>query len=439
MLFTHLIKSNYKNIFLKNTNGAAKIASFSIVFLISKGLVFCTPLILSNLISDKSQYGNLEYEISFGTWLMIPISFGLHIAYPYFYLKKKQEHVKNILWIHFLFFFPLIIIVSIILLLNNIIGQNVFFSLLFASVILAQAFVSSVSKSNKYIKQAVLIDSGIYYLFFICIVFSYIFHLNTDTNLIHRFLGVYSLLFFIYFLLSYKKLSGEFNIKLYHDTIRFGIPSLFLFFVTVGITNSTRFWINFFIGAHEVAYYSLFFRLSGIIVVIQQLVIIVMFRKIYESEISYIDQKFSIFLLLMFAISIVAFLTIPTLAKPYFELLKNIQTKYKFLHYILSYHVLFWMINAVNEGIISRENLVKKVLVSYIFIFVSMIASFCIVNYCGFLGINIICSINLFFVFIANEVQFSSIRIKSGNGYWRIRLVNRLIFVLFIATSWLTT
>ena len=178
-----------------------RVVIFLAAFVLSKGVTFLTPIIVSNIASVE-EYGLVEYALSLGFMLSAPISLGFHGAYPYFNLKLQKEGYRSLYEAHCLFIFA-IAVFFIFAYLGN--GRPVFLGISIGVIVAIQMIKSSIQKTHERIQIASVLDSGIYYAVSFFVLGLYLFNKSFRTSDLVIPLGLYLLLLFFWSLKDFLK------------------------------------------------------------------------------------------------------------------------------------------------------------------------------------------------------------------------------------------
>lgn len=111
-------------------------------------------------------------------------------------------------------------------------------------------------------------------------------------------------------------------------------------------------------GYEQVGIYSFYFRIAGISVTIYMFIYIAFFKKLYLSDPLKLDKYFSALMSVVLFFCILFYFASPILIGIFFKDFENIDGSKLLL--LLSLQMPIWTGIALNEGIISRENILNK-------------------------------------------------------------------------------
>jgi O-antigen/teichoic acid export membrane protein len=402
---------------------------FILLFGILKLSTFLAPLLLSNLVVDRVDYGLIEYSLSLGMVLVTFLNLGLSGAYPYFNIKLKKEGFKSIFYAHS-FFIILFVILGAVLELLNILQLKYFLSLLIGGIVALQMLYSSILKSNEVIKVAIVVDAGLYLVlnvFNILLWCGFSFSIPLLITLLLSYIVILMAIYIRKFLKNPKFISEN-----YVTAIKFGLPLILSGFLIIGLTGIARIIIEYFLGLEEVAIYSFYFRIAGVVVMIHQIINIAFFKKIYEAEPKILDKYFSAFIIAITLISSFLWWVVPIFTINYFELLQETYSSNKLLYFILSIQMTYWIGLALNENIVYRENLASKLNKGLSVVILLMIAALFLIDYYTALTLTGIVIINIIAIFIAIEFQFFYLKKERDIHFPKTRTVNTIILLLLL-------
>lgn len=327
-----------------------------LLFGLSKGVAFLAPILFVKFITLE-EYGGIEFSYSTGSVCAVVLSLGLGSAYPYFILKQREIQKEQI----FFLYGYLLLFVSLVFLFlfhGGIISQFNYFICLFSSIFSLQSLYSSILKSNDKGYIGVLYDGGYYFLLlfviFLCHFFDvqYILTLRTAMEI---YLGMLLLLF------CYKYHQNRTAILIKeecYDILKYSSLLILSGIIVFWLTSSPRIYIKYLMGYEQVGIYSLYFRFVGISVVIYQFCYIAFFKKLYLASAPRLDKYFFILILAVFIACFIVYFIYPFFAK-YLLSGKEIVLSSK-LYVLLGIMMPIWVGIALNEGIISRENVIGK-------------------------------------------------------------------------------
>lgn len=193
------------------------------------------------------------------------------------------------------------------------------------------------------------------------------------------------------------------------------------------LTSNTRVYIEHFATYQDVGVFSFYFRIATSVVMIQQVVNIVFFRKIFESDLNRLDKYLSAFLAFIFMLSMAVFIIFPVLGKGWFRILDETYPRERTLFFLVCVQMSFWICMSFLEGILNRLNLIKgSITVTGIYV-VLMLFVIHLLHTTGKLNLDIIVATNAGFIFLATEFQFLLITKRRKFGFRYTRVINYLI------------
>ncbi|RMG84292.1 MAG: hypothetical protein D6714_08245 [Bacteroidetes bacterium] len=408
-----------------------RLSWFTLAFGFVKFNAFTAALILSNFVGDVADYGLFEYALSVGFMIAIPLDFGLNGAYPYFNLRLGQKDTRAV------FFFHAVLMGSVALglfwvnqFLGGIVPEKLLLALLIGGVVSIQALSSAMLKSHEILLPAVLADGGLF-----LVLNGYNLWLYLSGNAFDP--GILKLVFTAYLLfltawqgwLFWQK-RATFSLRKYREVLRFGKHLVLSAFLIICLTGSARLFIEWFLGLEEVGYYGFYFRFAAVTVMLHQIVNIVFFKKMYQSDGRTLDRYFAMFLLLLVGGGLLLWAVIPAIFRDYLQLLASSFHTYKGLYFILTFQMICWIALALNENIIYREGLSAQMNRGFILLIALMVAVLTGMHALGILDVFRLTIVNMMAIFAAVELQSGLLRHK-GIDLPLMRHTCRGILLLF--------
>jgi len=411
-----------------------RVSVFSFVFFLVKGSAFAAALWLSNMVSI-ADLGLFEYALSGGLILAVILNLGLQGAYPFFIIREKKESYRAIFFFHGLLVSGLILG---LIFLNKITGYwiPIKFSLMgiMASVIGMQVLYSTILKSHEVLIPAILLDGGIFILINIYNILIYLGVLSFSFETLETGLMIYMMVLWGIYFREYNVIKNQFTVKKYKEAIHFGKHLVASSFLIILLTGGARIFIYYFLEIKEVGYYGFYFRLAAIIVMIHQIINIVFFKKMYQSDTNTLDHYFSLFVGAILIMSISLSFLVPVVFSSVLTLLENSYGDYKLLYFTLSFQVVFWIILALNENIIYREELSSKMNKGFFIILFLMLGTMAIFSRLEILNIFWLTIINMLAIAAAVEWQFFLLKKERNIRFTNTHLINYLALILFFIT-----
>lgn len=327
-----------------------------LLFALSKGVAFLAPILFIKFITLE-EYGGIEFAYSTGSICAVALSLGLGGAYPYFILRRQEKQKEQFFFLYgYLLLF--ISLVFLFLFHSGIISQFSYFVYLFSSILSLQSLYSSILKSNDKGYIGVLYDGGYYFLLLLVIFLCYFF--DIPYLLVLRFtmeiyLGMLLSLFCYKYHQNRTDICGK---KECFDILKYSSLLILSGIIVFWLTSSPRIYIKYLMGYEQVGIYSLYFRFVGISVVIYQFCYIAFFKKLYLASAQRLDKYYLILILAVFLACFAVYFIYPVFAK-YLLSGKEVVLSSK-LYVLLGMMMPIWVGIALNEGIISRENVIGK-------------------------------------------------------------------------------
>jgi O-antigen/teichoic acid export membrane protein len=334
--------------------------AFLSVFGIAKFVVYFSPLLLADILTEYD-YGVVEYALSgLGIWVASSFSLGINGAYPYFILKKEDTEKENAFSIHGLWLIFLFLINQLLYYIFNLYEIKIYLALNFSYIFANQLFYSAKLKTKDSLLKAVLIDSGVYFILLLFIISVFFNFIKTSISNLSVFVFGYSFIYVFYSLFVFYRINKTQIIKRYKAVLKFSYHILISSILIFTITVAGRLLTEYFFDTETVGVYGFYLRLASIVVVIHQVVNILFFKRLYTFNPKILDKYFSIFFICIYLISIMVYLISPYILPHIFEYYRKTFLDNKLLFFILSSQMIMWIASALNSSIVDREELAKS-------------------------------------------------------------------------------
>ena len=325
-------------------------------FGLSKGIAFIAPIVFVKFVS-LGEYGEIEFAYSTGSVCAVFLSLGLGGAYPYFILKR-QELQKEYYFFLYGYFLLVISFSFLILFYCGVISSTIYLVYLFSAIFSLQRIYSSILKSNNEGYLGVIYDGGYYFLLSLVILFCYIMHFP---YLLALRIGMEIYLGGLIFLFCSKYSKNKvcfYRKEECFDILKYSSSLILSGIIIFWLTSSSRIYIKYLMGYEQVGIYSLYFRYVGIAVIIYQFCYIAFFKKLYLSSSKNLDIYYSFLMIVVLLACLLIYCIYPFFSN-YLLDGRQIFSSSK-LYILLSVMMPIWIGIALNEGIISRENVIYK-------------------------------------------------------------------------------
>lgn len=368
------------------------------VFVALKGLAFLSPLLVSDISRTPTDYGAFEYAFNIGTTLMGVLAMGLSASYAYFILKQGRKELIPAFHVHFVALAVLLLLCYIV---APSLAENIYFLAVVTGVIMAnQIMVSAILKVNGKNNLSIIADTGIYIILTALIAVLYVLEQSFD-QVVWSVTLLMSLLLFT-LLYHLKRCNGFRDISWgsVGELYKFGVLVVIASPLVFLVTNNTRIYVSHFMGMESVGYYSFFFRLSSVLLIVSRLIQILLFRRFFISEHEKLDRYLALTNIGLGGIIVVSLLTFYS---PLGEMFMEHFPEYINHAYILPlcfFQVIFWIGTSFFEAILVREKLMKPFITLLLLVVVSLLATLQLFSMYSDLTLPILVVINTVFILI---------------------------------------
>lgn len=389
------MKSRISALVQKNKNQIKGVAGLIIVFVILKSIAYFSPLFLSQQISPLF-YSEFEYSVNLGVILIGFFSFGLPSAYAFFVMKNKREDLLPLFHLHFTILAFLLVITTLIL--PSLLSNNIFGGFIIGAAMADQVLVANILKAKGRNNLSVVVDTGVYIVLGVLVIL-----------IISGFIGFTKELWFLSILIAYSIFAVKMHvlkINKINEIRKTSIIELYgfglLIFITAPLitllTNSTRVYIEYFNDISDVGFYSFYFRLAAIVLIIYRVLYILLFRKIFMENHDKLDKYFVIILSLLgfFALT---FAIVFNAVISNFIVKKSVYNDHHDLLPLILFQVIFWINTAFFEGILIRERQLKQFILVLVIQLAIMLIIMHLTRTYGLLSLRSIVIINTWAIF----------------------------------------
>lgn len=328
-------------------------------FILSKGVAFIAPIFFLKFVSLEG-YGVVEFSYSLGGVAAVVAMLGLNGAYPFFILKKEERDKEQAFM---LYGFPVLVVAMLICVLrySGVLGQQSNLIALFTLIFALQRLYSSILKSNDKGYLGVLFDGGYYFLLSGVILVVWIFGLPQPLQLLEVCMQVYLFILIAIFLWRFYSVRTKSVWEIvWNDCpviLRYSVHLILSGILIYWLTSSARIYIGYFMGYEQVGIYSFYFRLTGMAIIIHQFLYIAFFQRLYLGDSRRLDFYYTTIMGLVLLGCMACYLCMPLLSR-YF--LQDADVSNTRLFLLLTLQMPVWVGISLCEGIVSRENLVRR-------------------------------------------------------------------------------
>ncbi len=332
-----------------------------IIFGFSKSAVLLAPLLAASVLT-KDEYGSLEWALSFSMMSALFLSLGAGgiIAFEIVKHEKSDLLTTALSYISFLTFF-LGLTTAIIVLIDSKMAAML---IGFTGIFLGQFALSSYMKAKGKGAFASIVDSFIYILILLLVLYS----IFIDDRRLHLFI-LFSVAALFFSAILFRISGNKFRMHKSHffKFVKTGAPIMLASFATVGFMNLPRVLIGNFGTMEDVGDFALYFRWAALALVAYQFIVVINFRKIYQLNHTELDRYITFISLAVLIIGSLLVMTMPILKE--FEVFKQLHLPQKNLpiQSLMVAIVAIWTLSASIEGLIYREHLTKFQIYSSIF------------------------------------------------------------------------
>ena len=405
-----------------NKNKVKSVLSVFILFSILKSLVYFAPLWMSSIVTQEV-YGNFEYSINLGQLMLGFITAGFSGAYAYFIITEKQNTLKSIFHFHFVLLVSLNILLCCVF--PSLLSNSVYTGFLIGLILANQLLMSTIEKLNGRNLASIVIDSFLYILLFIYLL--YIYFLAQSFSLL-----IWNTLILLLLLLNgavyhfpqlkkeeLKNISGFKKVYTYGGLMIIAAPLVAL------NTASIRLYIEYFLGLKEIALFSFYYRVTTFSLLIYKVVTILLFRRIFTKEYHVLDNYFWKLVLLVFGVNSLVIHSSNVFLENYLSSYAIEGYNYQYLMLLCGFHVLFWINNAFLEPIFQRLNALKPYILINLISVLVLFGTMYLFQTNG-LSIEIIVLINIVTLILSGIAQMLYLKIR--NIYFKKLLITHLLF-----------
>lgn len=379
-----------------HSNNLKHILALFFVFLVLKSIAYFSPIFLSQ-ITTPILYGEFEYSLNLGVVMLGVISFGLPSSYAYFIMKNNRYELLPLFHLHFIIFSFLLLITFVLF--PALIGNSLFGALIIGTAMADQVLLANMLKANGKNVMSILVDTGVYLILGLLVVLG-----TTQVISFTKELWFLSILFshlIVVLVVHIKGLKGlkQISATLFIELYSFGILVLITAPLVTLLTNSTRIYIEYFKNISEVGFYSFYFRIAAVLLLIYRVLSILLFRKLFLEDHIKLDGLFRVILSALGGVTILSIIVLQFPVLDFFNFTDKAYLAYYSLLPLMFFQVLFWINTAFFESVLIREKLVKQFIFLLIVILSLLLATLQLIDTYGELSLKLIVIINTWAIF----------------------------------------
>lgn len=334
----------------------AFLGATTLAYLITKATAFFAPMMLARALGVE-RYGEIELALAWGTPCAVLAGVGLTASVPYFLLKLKQPASRRVFYLHILWTTVLLTAAAVV---ASWYGHVVVaLVLLITGIFAAQNILSSMLKTFAQPAAASFLEVALYCVLFLYLIVFLALRHPLDMQLCYEAILGTSIAFIgttAYLLVREPVIAP--NAGLYTATVRFGLPVILTSLLNTVLLSGGRILLGLFLGVREVGIFSLLFRMSAAAVVVHQLLVSVIFPKLYQGNERLLDR----YLLAIQSAVLAAALSVWLVGWPIglhlFPALRGDPGIHRVM-LVVALQMFYWCSSAQVEFILYRENLAK--------------------------------------------------------------------------------
>lgn len=343
---------------LKLLNKSKSILNVGLFFALFKSIVLFGPILVANIISI-SDYARFETGISLANIAVIIVNLGVSAAIPYYILKKKDETLVSLAFLHSSVIAILFITLGCTFFYLDAGREWSFFCFATASFSCQRSLSSFLKTEGQPVKSS-FFEAGFYFSIILGIIYFLIYEMLTlyilNICALVISLGMATSTVF-YFTKSNSKnnLLGLIKLKeLYCFSSRALVTGVYVVFI---ITFVKAFGLMF-LTEKDYATYSLMFRVLTVSIIFYQLFSTIYFRDIYSKNSNKVEQLALITFIVIFIASIIIFVFFSFYPHFVFSIEKSelISSRAE-VFLLVSLLMPLWAVTALLENYIARERL----------------------------------------------------------------------------------
>jgi len=405
----------------------------SLAFVFSKATVFLGPLMLSAALGVR-EYGMFEYALAWATPLAVFLEFGCVGALPYFVLKRKWPVYMQVFYLHVMLTAVLVVVGNVVCASLHL-GYATYLSVLATCAIAMQVIYAVAFKVWGKPARASISESGLYVVLASVTGVYATFHWKLNLNVLLIAFNCYAAALVVpSFLAFHWSCRWPHTLRRYGKAIRFGFPLIFTTMFMGFLTSSGRLLVGKFLTMQDVGVYSFFFRISAGVVVLHQLLLTILFSKLYQSEGKHLDKYFSTMSSAIFVLTMALFLSTPHFLGYFFPLMRDLKPGYLPVYYALATQMVFWVCTANAEFIIYRQNLAARFWMMLVGMIALLLTGTVLLKVTGTLTLLRLCQLHMVCIYANCLAQMYLLRCH-GVRLSRMAVVTTAVMVFYAMTQ----
>ncbi|WP_422349615.1 hypothetical protein [Flagellimonas sp.] len=307
----------------------------------------------------KDEYGKVEYALGgLGFIINTILGFGIPASYAFFVLKKGDLKSKTGYSLYILFLSIYFLLIQVLF---PLVPRHIYLSLVISFILANQVYYSYVFKAEGKGIYATLMDSGVYIVILLVILGSTIVGSKIDLDSFFAPMLTYSAAFVVKGIYDNRKLILTKALLQLKKIVSYSLHLLIGAFGIILLLNSGRFILEFYSDKfEEIGIFGFYLRISGISLVIFQMLFILYFKEMYVRSIKYLDKIFSFFLIFMLLYSITSLYVLPLILDRFSQFFGETFSSNRTLFSTLTFFTFFWTGYNLVSNIVVREGLAKN-------------------------------------------------------------------------------
>ena len=359
-----------------------RLATYLICFVLARGMLFASPILLANLLSNYS-YGVVEWAHAAATFISTIVALGTSAVIPLIVLKNVQKcTVAGVLIHHILLVLVCFTLVCISLYFDG--GDAIIFGALLTAALALQVFWSNYLKTHGRGEASMLLDASLFALMALITAIANYFHVSNPFLWVMWAVSIYTFCLLCISVVKFFSLLHYSKTIAYRAVLILGLPLMMAALVTVAVTISGRLAIGYLGGPLLTADYAALARVTALPIVAHQIIMVAKFRYFFTLQ----DKEVEGIMLTM--LSCVALLVVglwvcfPLLGGLFGQAFKKTFMAESLPALWLLAQSILWSAIALHDTINTRHQTINKVLAwSVAYIIISIPLAFLVIQVIG--------------------------------------------------------
>jgi O-antigen/teichoic acid export membrane protein len=326
----------------------------TLVYLITKATAFFGPMMLARSLG-VDHYGEFELALAWGTPCAVLAGMGLTASVPYFLLKLDKPESRSIFYLHVMWVSAVLAIAALLVHWHGDIIVSM--ALLITGIFAGQNIFSAMLKTYAQPAASSFLEVALYCVLFVYLLVFLALRRPLSMELCYAAILGTAVLFIVAsaWLWLREPVRAPLG-PIYSATVKFGLPVIVTSLLNTVLLSGGRILLGVFVGVRDVGIFSLLFRMSAAAVVVHQLLVSIIFPKLYKGNERLLDRYLFAIQSIVLSAALSVWLVGWPIGQHLFPALRGGGNIHEVM-LVVSLQMFFWCSSSQVEFILYREEL----------------------------------------------------------------------------------